>query len=213
MTKKTVTILQILQSELIKKGKNEFFTDGQFVLNGADENFIIKAMKYDKDVELITNKTLFVGYTFPNPDMDKWFKKTFINRFLNSEIAFQTLELFNSRLVSYILIHEMEMVQLYDNFEKMLSNDSTTTTKNDSSDTNDSRALESSLPQNNINLNVDDTVLNFGDRNNINRTKGVRNSNGTSNTKRYNPESFKSLQGLFEQYFVEIDKKCFLQIW
>lgn len=213
MTKKTATILQILQSELIKKGKNEFFTDGQFVLNGADENFIIKAMKYDKDVELITNKTLFVGYTFPNPDMDKWFKKAFINRFLNSEIAFQTLELFNSRLVSYILIHEMEMVQLYDNFEKMLSNDSTTTTKNDSSDTNDSRALESSLPQNNINLNVDDTVLNFGDRNNINRTKGVRNSNGTSNTKRYNPESFKSLQGLFEQYFVEIDKKCFLQIW
>lgn len=173
----------------------------------------MKAMKYDKDVESVTNKSIFVGYTLPTPEMDKWFKMTFINRFLNSEIAFQTLELFNSRLVSYLLIHEMEMFQLYYKFEKMLSNDSTTTTNNDSSDINDTRALESSLPQNNINLNVDDTVLNFGDRNNINRTKGVRNSNGTSNTKRYNSESFKNLQGLFEQYFVEIDKKCFLQIW
>lgn len=210
----TASIMDIIQSELIKKGLDEFFdSDGNFVLYDNDFQFIKKAMKYDDDVAEIVTRMFFQGFTFENKTTDNLIKKLFVNRFLNREIGRQTVDLFSSQVVYTTLVNEDYIVEIVEHLTDYVKGKSTTETTGMNQSQNDTRTLLSSLPQNNVNLNVEDSVLNYGDTNNIARNKTSGNTDSSGESSQFNLENLLKTNGLLEQFFVKLDKHCFLQTW
>lgn len=217
--------MQVLRAELVKAGKNEFFNGNQYTGNKKDYRFIQKALRYDEDIAGIVTEVIFSDYTFPTPEVDAFFKKAFTVRFLNREIGRQTLEDFSSQVVYTSLIHEQEIEAIYHNFNSALANENRSVSDNSSSNQSNNssnsseRSANTTLPQDQVNLNLDKNDLAYADDNSVSKSKredlGNSTATGhseTSNTS-YNAETFKKLQGLWEGYFNEYDRRCFLQTW
>lgn len=206
--------MDMLQSQMIQSGQQEWFNDNMITINMPKYAFIQRFMRYEEPiVKEIVTEFIFAGYKFRTPDLDDYFKKIFITRFLTREIGQQTVESFTSRLVSCVMTHELEIEGLYNHFDDILSNGSINTTTSNGTNQGDNRNLSSDLPQNNINLNVEDTVLNYGNQNTINRHKDTSTNETITHSTNYRSETFNALNGLWETYFKEIDKKCFLHVW
>lgn len=215
------TLLDIIQSELINKGNNEFYVNGEYVGNKKEYRFIQKTMRYDEDIDLIVTDMFFAGYSFPSKEVDKFFKKAFVNRFLNRQIGRQTVEDFASQVVFQSLVCEQEVEAIYHNFSSALANENKSETKNTGENIieniNQGRDIDSTLPQDKLNMDLSDFHMDYADSNSISKSKTDSKTNNnqesvTSSTN-YNAETFKALQGLWENYFKEYDRRCFLHVW
>src|SRR5699024_11225200 len=88
----TITLYDYIQSELIKKGLNEFVdSEGELVIFEEDHQFIEKIFRYDEDIQQIIN-FLFFGNGLIDEEYDKHSKKNFLYKFLNRQINHQTIE-------------------------------------------------------------------------------------------------------------------------
>lgn len=229
MARYTITLNEYINSELGLMGQNEFIDkDGKLILFDEDFQFIQKILKYDDDVHNIVTKKIFKGYTLPNKDVDKFFKKSFITRFLDREIGRQTIEAFSSQVLYVTLTHQEyiqtvfgseyqkyfeqhvdyntdtfgntieqstehgETKQTQESNTKDTHTDTTNETHSDTSTTNgqtttDDRSAESTLPQSEVNINVNNSELSYADTNNISKNKGTSStdvdSSGQSETK------------------------------
>ena len=219
----------LINSELQKKGNSEFVKDGKLVFFDEDEQFIQKIMKYDEDVEKIVTDKFFKGFTFDNEQTDHDFKKTFVNQFLDREIMFQTVEKFGSQVIRLTLQHEKYIETAYEKYQELLTQeqwhederDTENNSKQDSTNTTDNRNLRSTLPQDEINMNVENSEMKYADENSIDKQKQKENETGneTGNEKgqskdnAYNVETLKSLQDIFKDIFEIYDRYCFLHVW
>lgn len=210
--KTTTTLMEIMQSELINGGFNEFYNESLHTFFFDKYSFIKKIMACDDDTYPIITKKFFNNYSF-DESFDREFKRTFINSFINRQPQKQTLEMFASDVVSLSLQLETYITQVYKNIDNYLQGLSNSSNNNSGSSLRDSRALNSDLPQDNINLNVDDTVLNYGNQNIITRDKESRDSKGTTQSTRYSIDDIDKLYDMKMKIFREYDRKCFLQIW
>lgn len=213
MSNEISTIMDIIQSELINSGLNEFVNDGHLTFFDDEYAFIQKIMRYDNDVEQIVSRIFFRGVSLETEKADKAFKKMFVNKFLNRKIGFQTVEAFASQLIYTTLLNETFLNEYFENLDKYLTNQNESTADNIGNNQTDQRNLFSDLPQNNINLNVDDTVLNYGTTNTINRSKSKNDSSNETQTNQYNLDNLEKLNGLIERVFNDIDKRCFLHVY
>lgn len=213
--------MDILQTELLKQGKNEFFNNGEYTGDNNKFRFIQKAMRYDEDVEKITTEVFFAGYTFPTPEVDKFIKKMFINKFLNRQIGRQTVEDFASQVVYTSLSYEQEIEILYKNYENFVihnnETESTTTGTGSNESLSENRDLRSTLPQDKINLDLNSFEMDYGDENNIAKSadKSTNNNEQTTitNSKSYDANALKAFSGAWDRYLKEYDRRCFLQTW
>lgn len=221
--------MELISSELQKQGKSEFVKDGKLVFFDEDEQFIQKIMKYDEDVEKIVTDKFFKGFQFDNEQTDHDFKKTFVNQFLDREIMFQTVEKFGSQVIRLTLQHEKYIETAYEKYQELLTQeslhedqqDTETNTSQDSTNTTDNRNLRSTLPQDEINMNIENTEMNYADENSIDKQqqKGNETGNqtgkekGNSKDNNYNVETLKSLQNIFKDIFEIYDRYCFLHVW
>ena len=95
----TTTIYNIIQSELIKRGYNEFVDhDGNLVFFNDDHQFMTKILSFDNDVSEIVDD-LFNGNVLDDPVHDDHFKRNFFYRFINRQINRQTIEAFKVTLL------------------------------------------------------------------------------------------------------------------
>ena len=228
----TATVHDLIESELTAAGYDEFMTDGQITFLNKSTSVTHKILTYDEDVHAVVTDAFFQGFTFTDP-MDKPFKKMFVNRFWNREINRQTLEDFSNKLLYVTLSRQHYIETVFADLLAYVNNESTTTGNGDSFNEtihtgnqiqiSDSRQLESDLPQDNINLNVDNTTLNYGNRNSISRNKNQNDSDSTNTVTATNGNetitSVKNLEKLiqsekiWDEIFNIYDKACFLQTW
>lgn len=217
----TITLFDYIQSELIEQGFDEFVNDaGELVLFDDDYQFTTKIMKYDEDVQKIVD-WLFNGLSLKHREHDEHFKKMFLYRFVNRQINRQTIEAFKLELMNTFITNELHLNQLYADAEKYITNTSTMKQKNkqmnEGTTTSDNRQAFGELPQNNINIDVDDTVLTGASDNTISRNKQSNNqlSDGetTSESKSYQLDQLLQSSTLFENVMNIFDQRCFLQIW
>lgn len=228
----TTNLYNIIESELQKKGLNEFFNEGK--ITAFDKNFSLyhKMLAYDEDVSGIVTGVLFNGFTF-SAEVDTLFKKMFTQRFLNREINRQMVEDFTGKLLYTTFAYQTYIETVFTDLIAYANNESITTQNNvnhnvsvnvaDGTTISDGRQLESDLPQDNINLDVDNTILDYGNRNSISRNKNkndqtnTNTSDGTQNNT--NVASVKNLEvlikssGVLDELFNIYDKACFLQTW
>ena len=258
----TTTLYKIVQSELYALGHNNEIVDKEGNLVFFDNKFQVmsKIMSYDTDIENIVDR-LFNYMKLNNTIHDQHFKKTFFFRFINREINRQTVESFMLELTATFLQNQDYINRVYTDMEKYILGYSETNDKNnqDSNDlktsnsksnssnnsettstgntTTDNRQARSDLPQNSVNLDVNNTVMRSANENDISRNKQNNNqtntdeqtsvnetenndqseshSSGTSNSisKTYQLDQLFKTNNVLERIMNEFDKKCFLQFW
>lgn len=250
MSKYTTTINDYISGELKRLGHNEFINDGNLTMNDPEYAFIQKILFYDEDVQEIVDDKIFKGFKFTDEDVDKNFKETFVARFLDREINRQTIEAFAAQVLYVTLTHQEWILRIFgkdmekylENHETMQSEDEGTQdqkTENNQTnkqnvtgnDTSENREALSTLPQNAVNIDVNNTELDYADENTISKdkrdnkqeTKGEQKSDGSQNqksnskhqslSKTYNLSNLQELYSMKEQLFKDYDKHCFLQIW
>ena len=225
----TTTLFNVIRSELIKQGHDEFVDPhGNLVLFDPDHQFIQKILNYDEDVSAIVDH-LFNDASLDQREHDHHFKKSFLFRFLNRQINRQTIEAFKIELAFNFMIHQSFINSLYKDLDKYINQSQITESNskqvnkqdNQGTTTSDNRQAFANLPQNNVQLDVNNTVMESASDNTISRNKqtnkqvtdGETTNESRTETKSYQfDELFKS-NGLLEQVLNEFDKKCFLQFW
>lgn len=262
MSKHTTTLMEIIQSELQHAGFNEFVNDGELTFDKQSFQFIQKVLNFDDDVKKIVDDVFFKGFRFNDERIDRYFKQSFTTRFLDREIGRQTVEAFASLVLYETLIREEYIFTVFgdelykylenhvdfnsDEIQNQINEETKDDTQNEnykddttSNGTNisDDREATTSLPQSEININVDNDVLTYADDNTISKNKtesnddenrtgnrdttGNTKTNGTQDTtgnqkslqKTYLMENLEKLYSIRERLFHDYDKKCFLHIW
>lgn len=217
MSKHTTTLMDILRSELIKKGENEFINNGRLTFFDNDFAFIEKVARFDDDVYNIVTSRFFGGRSYPDKAIDRNFKQAFTNRFMDRQIGRQTLEAFQSQVVTLYIQYAEYIYYTFGKLDNFIENKSTSETHSDeqSTNTSDYRGLEATLPQTEINLDVTDDDLNYADTNNINKRqdKGNSKANSNSENRTFNPDNLEKVFLMKERIMNKFDEKCFLQIW
>lgn len=220
MSKYTTTLNRFIRSEFQNMGLSEIsnMVDGVNIIGTREYAFIHKMINYDDDTQAVVNKYIFHGYELEDPKADLNFKKAFVTFFLNRELKYQTIDIFSSSLVSLMIQNEKYLnIVFSDSIEDYLNNKQVTDNTNDgSSDSVDEyRQLETTLPQSEINLDVDNDVMSYGDKNNISKTKNTSNNNTNSNQTSFinSIDNLNKLYDLRQKMIKDYDKKLFLQIW
>lgn len=225
----TTTLYNVIRSELIKEGFNEFVDgDGNLIIFEEESQFMTKILNYDSDVQNIVEK-LFTGASLTNRENDEHFKKTFLYRFLNRQINFQTIESFRISLLSTFLMNQHYMNTVYADLDNYITqsqinentNKQTNEQRTDGSTTADNRQAYAQLPQNNVQLDVDSTIMESANDNTISRNKQVNQQENTGETtgesrsenKSYQLNALLQSSTIMENIFNEFDRKCFLQVW
>lgn len=217
----TISLYDVIQSELIKKGFDEFKDeDGNFIFFNEDAAFMTKILRYDEDVQEITDK-LFNGLSLKQADYDTHFKKVFLSRFITRQINRQTIDAFKLELMSVFLAHEDFINRVYEDMDKYIlqrsENRQTTDTVNDGTTTSDNRQAFADLPQSNVQLDVNDTVMNHATDNTISRNKQTNQqaSEGevTGESSTYALDTLFKSSGIIDQILDIFDERCFLQVW
>ena len=256
----TTTLYKIVQSELYSLGHNHEIVDkdGNLVFFDNEFQVMSKVMSYDNDIENIVD-LLFNHMKLNNTVHDQHFKKTFFFRFINREINRQTVESFMFELTATFLQNQDYINRVYTDMEKYIlgysetnqdsnqdSNDlKTSNSKNNYSNiseststgntTTDNRQARSDLPQNSVNLDVNNTVMRSANENDISRNKqnnaqnnkdeqtsvnetenkdqSESHSSGESNSisKTYQLDQLFKTNNVLERIMNEFDKKCFMQ--
>lgn len=225
----TTTLFNIIRSELIKKGLNEFVDDeGNLVLFNEEHQFMTKIFSYDEDISEIVDN-LFYGLSLKDPDHDLHFKKTFIYRFINRRINRQTIEAFKLELLSVFMSHQDYINRVYQDMDKYVTQTAISESENkqtnnqliDGTTTSDNRSAFADLPQTAVNLDVDNTVMQYPSDNTISRNKqtnrqetdGETLGEHVSENKVYHLDELFKTNGILEEIFNKFDHKCFMQVW
>lgn len=207
MSKYTTTVFEILAGEAHRQGFSDFLSpDGVHVIGyGDDLAFTSKVASYDDDVKKWADRVIFGRCTLASPGADYFFKKAFVQRFINREIAFQTVDLWRIKLVGEMTRYGQWLSTTFDSFDKIYvgekdgrttgnlaanhtDNSSTdftgkvNTTSKGETDTNTisrQRDLDATLPQNETSLSLDSDDVSYADSRKDTKQK---NSSGTTQT-------------------------------
>ena len=218
---KTTTLFKIIQSELLKEGFNEFVDeDGNLIFFDSEHQFTSKILSYDEDIKNIVND-LFSNHQLDDQVFDEQFKKMFLYRFINRQINRQTVESFKMQLLYTFLNHQDFLNRLAKDLDQYLTNATEQEQINqqltDGTTINDNRQAFASLPQTNVNIDVNDTNIKSADDNTISRNKQKNNqqTDGTTKgtSKAYQLDQLLKTNGLLDTILDDFDRKCFLQFW
>lgn len=214
----TTTPYLIIESEYAKNGIDEFSTINdrngrsfqQLHFNdGQTPSLIAKVARYDDDIASIVDNTLFAGYTLPNQELDRFFKRMFISRFSHRELKYQTMERWQQVLISSIMSHEQVLKVFWDNLDKYISGELITTTSSDNKDGSNFATQE--LPQDSVTADLTKNILEYADSNNV--TRGFSNSNNTSSSKQFNTSVLFQFNNFWVKLLDELDDELFLHVW
>lgn len=216
--KTTITLYDYIESELQRQGKNEFFNGNEMTFENItffndDSSFMRKMMKYDKEVSYIVDNKFFIGQKLENPDNDLKFKKGFFLRFMNRQINRQTIEDFATQVAYTFIANEEYINRLYNDLDQYLSNKTISEQTQTGNTTTDNRSAYSELPQDNVQLDVNSTVMESAKDNTISRNKQQNDNQNNSENTSYKLDDLMKINGLIDQIYDVFDKKCFLQIW
>lgn len=207
----------MIQTGLINNGLNEFVNkiDGveQITLHSDKFTFIRKVAQYDEDVQQVVNKMFFMNFKLANPQADLFFKHSFVTRFLDREIANQTVDLFANHLVGEVITDEVFITNLYENMAKYLSSDSNNDTNNETKSNGGNNSADIDLPQDNVNLDLHADKADYANENRIYRDFNNVVATGNTHGTNFNADVLDKISVQWDNLYNKYDKKLFLQVW
>ena len=214
--KTTTTLEEILRNEASKyHGWDDIFNNenGQLIRYGATDALIYQVAQYSDMVADLCNHAFFSSYTLSDKDADKFFKKMFVNRFLIREIGFQTVDIFRTRLIGLLLQYEQYIVNTYKNYEKMFSGHSESTTDQKGQGLNKQRYAHVSLPQNNVNIDLNNDIAEYADINDLTNNSNDNKSNSKTTSDKFSPDVLRILENAYQKVLDVFDVELFLQVF
>lgn len=214
--KTTTTLEDILRNEASKyKDWDDIFNneDGQLIRYGATNALIYQVATYTDMVSDLCNHAFFSGYTLSDQKADRFFKKMFVNRFLHREIGFQTVDIFRTRLIGLLMQYEQYIVNTYQNYDKMFSGHGETTTKQNAEGLNKQRYAHVSLPQNNVNIDLNNDIAEYADINDLTNNSSNNSNNSNTVTDKFSPDVLAKLENVYQRLLDDFDRKLFLQVF
>lgn len=172
---------------------------------------LIAYSKDDTDIIEVARYSIFYGLGYYlAEDVRHQFEHDFINRFINRRFNYQTYEIVSAKLSSIVSSNANILNSVYDNeFILGLSNGNSVT---DSSGNNRSNAINSSLPQDQVNMDLERELLEYADNNSINKSKFNQNSTTNNTNTKKSVEEVEKMLLLKEKIWLLIDKTLFTQI-
>ena len=209
----TTTMYDYLHSELHNNGENEFFNQNQLTGFNDDFAFIQRIMDYDEVVASIVNRRIFHGLSLAKPEYDQSFKRMFVNRFLNRQIQTQTIDAFSAKVSYEFLQLTPYLNNLFENFDKYVTGQTDSHQVGAQDNQMDSRSAYQSLPQTVVHLDLNETIIDYADDNNVARTKMQNDTTTDSTNNVYSPDNLEKMQDVFDKVFRIFERKCFLHVW
>lgn len=217
---KTTTRLYDIIYSTYNKLYGDFLRDNQIIYFNPEFQFTHKIVEYDEEIKTVCRNTIFYGLDFLEGDVRERFEKEFLARFLTRTIKFQTYEVLNWRLCSFIGGIREIVTDYYTNADKYLkgntvieANDEAT---NNSATTARDNSLNASLPQDNVDMSLDKTIYDYADDTHYSKSNSVSNadanSHSTNETNSFDVGRMKELHMYHEALFNDLDKQLFSQL-
>ncbi len=180
---------------------------------GGTDALIYQVGIYTDMINDLCNHAFFSGYILSDEKADRFFKKMFVNRFLVREIGFQTVDIFRTRLIGLLLQYEQYIVNTYTNFEKMFTGHTENSTQQNGQGLNKQRYAHVSLPQNNVNIDLNNDIAEYADINDLTNNSSNNQNNSKTVSDKFSPDVLAKLENVYQKVLDEFDRKLFLQVF
>lgn len=208
----TTTLHRYIKSELLNSGENEFVNNHQLTYFNNEFSFMHRIMEYDDKVDNILTENIFNNIRMEKKDNDYKFKKMFINKFLDRQFAYETVEKFSS-MVTYCYLSNMDLISLtLDELENFATGGSITDVKRDNNSINNYRGAFIDTPGNEINLDLNNDTTTYATNNNITKNKIIDDEKSKTIVQNYDVNTLENTLHIMDKIFNMFDLKCFLQI-
>ena len=213
---RTITLYDLLKQEYLRTFYTDLMDNGrnQITFYSKKDRLLSRLIAYSKedtDMLEVARYSIFYGLgDYLKEDVRHQFEHDFINRFINRRFNYQTYELVSAKLSSIVSSNADILNSVYDNdFILGLSSGNSVT---DSSANNRSNAINSSLPQDQVNMDLERELLEYADNNSINKSKFNQKSTINNTNTKKSVEEVEKMLLLKEKIWLLIDKALFTQI-
>ena len=158
----------------------------------------------------LLQKNLFYGTS--NINQRERFEREFLQRFINRVIKYQTIDLFETYLASFVSEYQELINYCYDKYDLLVTGQVETVSNNNSTSTNKSNSIYSNLPQNQINIDLNIDTLDYADDNTISKSRSTNSGTVESTSSAYDIDALTKISSLKEQIFKDMDSLLFSQL-
>ena len=144
-------------------------------------------------------------------DNRKRFEKELLSKFYNRKIKVQTIDLWNNLLVGFVSEHQDIIKNMYE-IDKWLKGQSNTRTTSDSQGENRTNNINSSQPQTQTNITLNQDSIDYADDLSINKGKSKNSNVSTYQSENYDLKTLIDYQKITNEFWNKLDLALFLQV-
>ena len=211
----TVKLYSILTSLIDNADIETNFTNNFNQLYHNNPNYNISRMisNYEEDGNELTYQVqyyLTYGLQFLG-DNRKRFEKELLSKFYNRKIKVQTIDLWNNLLVGFVSEHQDIIVNMY-RIDDWLKSKSNTKTTSDSQGENRTNNINSSQPQTQTNVTLNQDSIDYADDLSINKGKTSNSNVSTYQSENHDLKTLIDYQKITNEFWDKLDLALFSQV-
>ena len=211
----TVKLYSILTSLIDNADIETNFTNkfNQLYHNNPNYNISRMISNYEEDGNELTYLVqyyLTYGLQFLG-DNRKRFEKEFLSKFYNRKIKVQTIDLWNNLLVGFVSEHQDVIKNMYE-IDKWLKGQSNTRTTSDSQGENRTNNINSSQPQTQTNITLNQDSIDYADDLSINKGKSTNSNISTYQSENHDLKTLIDYQKITNEFWNKLDLALFSQV-
>ena len=211
----TVKLYSILTSLIDNADIETNFTNkfNQLYHNNPNYNISRMISNYQEDGNELTYLVqyyLTYGLQFLG-DNRKRFEKELLSKFYNRKIKVQTIDLWNNLLVGFVSEHQDVIKNMYE-IDKWLKGQSNTRTTSDSQSENRTNNINSSQPQTQTNITLNQDSIDYADDLSINKGKSINSNVSTYQSENHDLNTLIDYQKITNEFWNKLDLALFSQV-
>lgn len=211
----TVKLYSILTSLIDNADIETNFTNkfNQLYHNNPNYNISRMISNYEEDGNELTYLVqyyLTYGLQFLG-DNRKRFEKELLSKFYNRKIKVQTIDLWNNLLVGFVSEHQDVIKNMYE-IDKWLKGQSNTRTTSDSQVENRTNNINSSQPQTQTNITLNQDSIDYADDLSINKGKSTNSNVSTYQSENHDLKTLIDYQKITNEFWNKLDLALFSQV-
>lgn len=144
-------------------------------------------------------------------DNRKRFEKELLSKFYNRKIKVQTIDLWNNLLVGFVSEHQDIIKNMYE-IDKWLKGQSNTRTTSDSQGENRTNNINSSQPQTQTNITLNQDSIDYADDLSINKGKSTNSNVSTYQSENHDLKTLIDYQKITNEFWNKLDLALFSQV-
>lgn len=211
----TVKLYSILTSLIDNADIETNFTNkfNQLYHNNPNYNISRMISNYQEEgneLSYLVQYYLTYGLQFLG-DNRKRFEKELLSKFYNRKIKVQTIDLWNNLLVGFVSEHQDVIKNMYE-IDKWLKGQSNTRTTSDSQGENRTNNINSSQPQTQTNITLNQDSIDYADDLSINKGKSSNSNVSTYQSESHDLNTLIDYQKITNEFWNKLDLALFSQV-